>query len=81
MSVLIQVSGAGGAAIGFLGLDGAQDRYIVVSALEADLFTFSASVTGISSQLAILDTDAPASSFFLAGLISPGVELKTSNSK
>jgi hypothetical protein len=62
--------------IGFLGLTGAQDRYVVGNQLSADTFQFDTA----ASPFTILDADAPASHPFLAGLISPGIELLTSNS-
>jgi hypothetical protein len=62
--------------IGFLQLDGAQDRYIIGSASSAD--SFNANATG-SSGNSFLDTNAPASHDELAGLISPGVELLATN--
>jgi len=62
--------------IGFLQLTGAQDRYIVGSQSSANTFRLDT----LLSQFSLLDTDAPASHQFLAGLISPGVELLTTNS-
>ena len=63
--------------IGFLQLTGAQDHYILGSATSANTFSLP---TPVSSLFTLTDTDAPASHPFLAGLISPGIELLTTNS-
>jgi len=66
--------------IGFLQLSGAQDRYIVGSASSPDQFSATVFKQGVTSDVNFVDGDAPASHPFLAGLISPGVELLASNS-
>jgi hypothetical protein len=63
--------------IGFLQLTTATDRYIVGSAASADNFQLD---TAASSPFSLTDLDAPASHPFFAGLISPGIELLTTNS-
>ena len=66
--------------IGFLQLTGPQDRYIVGSSASADTFQLNVFTVGITTGVSPMDTNAPASHPFLAGLIAPGVELLTSNS-
>jgi len=66
--------------IGFLQLSGSQDRYIVDSASSANQFSATLFKQGVTNNVNFVDGDAPASHNFLAGLISPGVELLTSNS-
>ena len=62
--------------IGYIQLTNSQDRYIVGSQSSADTFQTD---TSASSPFSILDLDAPASHPFFAGLISPGIELRTTN--
>lgn len=66
--------------IGFLVLTGAQDRYIVGDASIAHTFSATVFSTGITTDVSWTDSGAPASHQLLAGLISPGVELLSSNS-
>jgi len=65
--------------IGFLQLSGSQDRYIVDSASSADQFSATLFNHGVTANADFQDTNAPASHQFLAGLISPGIELLASN--
>ncbi|KAF8324559.1 uncharacterized protein EI90DRAFT_3075072 [Cantharellus anzutake] len=66
--------------IGFLQLSGDKSRYIVGSASTADQFTATFFKQGVTSSVTFTDTNAPGSHPFLAGLISPGVEILASNS-
>jgi hypothetical protein len=62
--------------IGFLQLTAATDRYIAGSASTADNFQLD---TSASAPFTLLDQTAPASHPFFAGLLSPGIELLTTN--
>jgi len=70
------VSVNGQNTVGFLQLTNSNDRYIVGGAASADNFSLD---TPAPSLFSLSDTDAPASHPFLAGLISPGIELVTTN--
>jgi len=65
--------------IGFLTLSNSQDRYIV-DPNSANQFTSTVFKQGVTANAIFHDNNAPASHAFLAGLISPGLELLTSNS-
>jgi hypothetical protein len=66
--------------IGFLQLSGTGDRYIVGPANSPDQFSATLFKHGVTANVDFRDNDAPASHQFLAGLVSPGVELSPSNS-
>ncbi|KAF8324545.1 uncharacterized protein EI90DRAFT_3075014 [Cantharellus anzutake] len=76
----IKVTGAsGGGALGYLTLTSAQDRYIVGKASSADTFTATLFQSGITQSVSFKDTNAPSSHPYLAGLVSPGSPLRTTN--
>jgi hypothetical protein len=65
--------------IGFLQLSANEDRYIVGSASTEHQFSATFFKQGVTASVNFFDNDAPASHPFLAGLISPGLELLVSN--
>jgi len=67
----------GGALVGYLDLTAGQDRYLLNALASANILDLD---TSASSPFSLLDQDAPASHRFFAGLISPGIELLTTNS-
>ncbi|KAF8314584.1 uncharacterized protein EI90DRAFT_3090038 [Cantharellus anzutake] len=78
----IKVTGAsgGGALVGaFLSLLGLINSYIVGKASSADTFTATLFQSGITQSVSFKDTNAPSSHPYLAGLVSPGSPLRTTN--
>jgi hypothetical protein len=63
--------------LGFLQLS--DDRYIVGPANSPDQFSATLFKHGVTANVNFFDTDAPGSHPFLAGLVSPGLELFPSN--